>query len=162
MTTTVKPNVGGCPYCGHHDHANHECQTCRHADGPCRALLHWEAKVLRAILENKVNTALAGLPVPAPHPDPASLEKENARLNEKLQSFIQTAWEAQAQVDRLLKEVKDLREQNEAMHDDIQKWRTAAHASDQRMYNLAKDMADAMEKHGFFVARGPLAHEDTP
>lgn len=53
--------------------------------------------------------------VPAPHPDPASLERENTRLNEKLQAFTQTAWGAQAQVDSLLKEVKDLRDENDRL-----------------------------------------------
>lgn len=57
----IRPNVGACVHC-RHDHFNRECPTCHDADGPCRALLQWEAKVLRATIEDKVNTTLARLP----------------------------------------------------------------------------------------------------
>lgn len=60
---TFKPNVGLCTHCGH-DHFNRECPTCHDADGPCRALLQWEARVFRANLESKVNAALVDLKRP--------------------------------------------------------------------------------------------------
>lgn len=46
---------------------------------------------------------------------PTRVVEENRRLVDKLEAFTQTAWEAQAQVDKLLKEVKDLREENDRL-----------------------------------------------
>ncbi len=134
----IKPNVGACKHCGH-DHFNRECGTCHDADGPCRAMLQWEVKVLGASLRDAINNRPA-------EPPPASLEQENSRLNEKLQAFTRTAWEAQdklealrqdnrnlytenarltklaweaqAQVARLLKQVKDLEARNDELSRD--------------------------------------------
>lgn len=46
---------------------------------------------------------------------PTRVVEENRRLVDKLEAFTQTAWEAQAQVDKLLKEVKDLRDVNDRL-----------------------------------------------
>lgn len=82
----VPTRGGGCVHCGH-DHFHRECLTCRDTDGPCRAVMVWEAKALRATIEDKVNTALARLPVPAPRPafDPDAMAAavQRGRLEER-------------------------------------------------------------------------------
>lgn len=92
----IRPNVGACVHC-RHDHFHHECPTCRDADGPCRAVLHWEAKVLRAIIEDKVNTTLARLPVPPPAVDPTAAAVQRGRLEER-DDVIEWLTEAQYHV----------------------------------------------------------------
>lgn len=64
----IKPNVGACMHCGH-DHFTRECLTCRDTDGPCRAMLQWEVKVLGTSLTQKVETLSAHVEPPEPQPD---------------------------------------------------------------------------------------------
>lgn len=121
----IKPNVGGCMHCGH-DHFNRNCLTCHDTDGPCRAMLQWEVKVLGASLAQKVEMLSARVEPPEPQPDlevtikslhntieglrnqlddarqtERDLDAEVAKLTRENTRLTKLAWEAQKKVEAL-------------------------------------------------------------